>query len=200
MPPPATSTQRRRRGAALVEAIHAAALDEAVEAGIDGMTMEGIATRARTAKTSLYRRWSTPAEILMDSLYVTFPVETPSPDADDLRGDLLRALKQHKEWLGTPMAPVVHAINISGARYADLKKVLYDRVLDARGSRVTLTVLRHYVAHGVIDADRVTPMVADIGEAMMAKILMDAGRAPSRRELEAIADEVILPAIGVSDS
>lgn len=193
--PPAAGT-RRRRGAALVQAIHTAALAEAHEVGIDGMTMEGIARRARTAKTSLYRRWSSPTEILMDALHLSFPAEIPSPGADDLRGDLIRALEQLSTWMRTPMARVAYSIVTAGERHADLKKTLYERVFDARGGRVTLTVLRHYAAQGVIDAVGVTPTVADIGEAMVAKILMDADRPPTRSELAAIVDEVILPAVG----
>lgn len=162
------------------------------------MTMEGVARRARTAKTSLYRRWSSPPEILMDALQLSFPVERPSAAADDLRGDLLRALDGLAEWLRTPMAQVAARIVVAGPRHAALKRVLYEQVFEARGGRVTLTVLRHYAQHGAIASDRLTPMVADIGEAMVMKILTDTDRLPLRAELEAIVDEVILPAVGAS--
>lgn len=188
--------RRRRRGAELIEAIQTAALAEATEAGIAGMTMEGIARRAGTAKTSLYRRWSAPSDILLDALHDTFPQEEPSPAADDLRGDLIRALGQLADWMSTPTAPVAYAIITARHQFPALAQALYERVFDAHGGRVTLTVLRHYAAHGVIDPEVVTSAVADIGEAMVSKIFLDAARVPFTEELEAIVDQVILPALG----
>ena len=56
-PDPAPEPARsRRRGDDLIRAIHAAALAEVADVGFAGLTMEGIARRAETAKTSLYRR------------------------------------------------------------------------------------------------------------------------------------------------
>lgn len=192
----APAPRRRRRGAELIEAIQAAALAEATEAGIAGMTMEGIARRAGTAKTSLYRRWPAPTDILLDALHDAFPREEPSPAADDLRGDLIRALGQLTEWMSTPTAQVAYAVITARNQFPELAHALYERVFDAHGGRVTLTVLRHYAAHGVIDPDVVTPAVADIGEAMVSKIFLDAARVPNADELEAIVDQVILPALG----
>lgn len=195
--PSAAEPRRRRRGAALIEAIHAAALEEAIEAGISGMTMEGIARRAGTAKTSLYRRWHTPHDIVLDALHDKFPEEKPSPAADDLRGDLIRSLEQLTEWTETPTAQVTYAIITSRNQFPELNQKLYERVFEARGGRVTLTVLRHYAAHGVIKPEVVTPLVADIGEAMVGKIFLDSERAPAKEELEAIVDQIIFPVLGV---
>lgn len=191
-----TDPSRRRRGAELVRAIHTAAVAEVLETGLAGMTMEGIARRARAAKTSLYRRWSSPAEILLDALHLTFPTEIPSADADDLRGDLVRALEQLSAWMRTPMARAAHSILTAGPEHAELRGTLYEKVFDPRGRRVTLTILNQYAEQGAIEQSRVTGTVADIGEAMVMKILLDAARLPTRAELEAIVDEAILPAVG----
>ena len=138
--------QTRRRGDALVQGIHAAALAELVAVGLGRLTMEGIAKRAGTAKTSLYRRWSSPHEVLLDAIDSEHPQEVPSPAADDLRGDLLRALQQLVAWLSTPTAAAVAAIMAERRHYPDLARALYERVFDARGGRFTLTVLRFYAA------------------------------------------------------
>jgi AcrR family transcriptional regulator len=55
-------------------------LDELDEVGLGRLTMEGIARRVETAKTSLYRRWPNPEEMLLDSIAAAYPVETrPGP-------------------------------------------------------------------------------------------------------------------------
>lgn len=187
----------RRRGDALVQSIHEAALAELVAVGLGRLTMEGIAKRAGTAKTSLYRRWSAPHDVLLDAIHHEHPQEVPSPAADDLRGDLLRALRQLVAWLGTPTAAAVAAIMAERRRYPELARALYERVFDARGGRFTLTVLRFYAARGHIDPARITPIVADLGEALVFKLALDADVPPSEEQLVAIVDQAILPAVGL---
>ncbi|MCY0995202.1 TetR/AcrR family transcriptional regulator [Nannocystis sp. ILAH1] len=191
-----TTQATRRRGDDLLRSIHEAVLAELAEVGLGRLTMEGIARRARTAKTSLYRRWSSPHEVLLDAIHSEHPEEVPSPSADDLRGDLLRALRQLVEWTRSPTAAAAAAILAERKRYPELAAALYERVFDARGGRFTLTVLRHYAARGHIDPALITPVVADIGEALVLKHSLDADAPPSEETLAAIVDQAILPAVG----
>lgn len=189
-------TPERRRGAALVRAIHEAALAELAETGLGQLSMEGIARRAATAKTVLYRRWSGPHDLLVDALAHAHPVELPTPAADDLRGDLVAALTQLTEWMRTPAAGAVLAVMTERARYPDLADALYRRVFDPRGGTFTATVLRHYADNGRIDPARLTPITTQIGEALVFKLSIDLGRPPTADELAAIVDEALLPALG----
>jgi AcrR family transcriptional regulator len=184
-------TRSRRRGDDLVQAIHAAVLAEVAEVGVGGLTMEGIAKRAATAKTSLYRRWPSPRELLLDALYEAHPEEQPSPGADDLRGDLIRSLRQLVAGIA------VMAVMAERQRHPDLVKALYERVFDARGTTFTYPVLRHYAERGQIDPGLVTPVVRDIGEALVFKHVTDADDLPDDDKLAAIVDQAILPAVGI---
>ncbi|QBI56305.1 TetR/AcrR family transcriptional regulator [Streptomonospora litoralis] len=192
-----SSPARRRRGAELEGAIYAAALDETAEVGLARVTMEGIARRAGTAKTSLYRRWTSPEDIVLGALYREYPVERPSPGADDLRGDLVAALTLMRDGLmqrrfGMALRSVVD----EAERRPELHKRLYEEVFDARGGRFTRTVLQHYADHGHIDPARLTPVVVDIGEALLLKYGIDAHAKPDDAYIEAVVDEAILPAVG----
>lgn len=190
-------TPERRRGEALVRAIHEAALAEVAETGLGGLTMEGIARRAATAKTVLYRRWPTPFELLIDALGEAHPVEVPTPAADDLRADLIAALTLLTDWMATPAAGAVLAITSERARYPELAEALYSKVFDPRGGTFTTTVLRHYAAGGRLDPRRLTPITTQIGEALVFKLSIDNGRIPDADELAAIVDEALLPALGL---
>ncbi|WP_243710183.1 TetR/AcrR family transcriptional regulator [Micromonospora sp. KC213] len=172
-------------------------LAEVAEVGVGGLTMEGIAKRAATAKTSLYRRWPSPRELLLDALYEAHPEELPSPRASDLRGDLIRALRQLVAWMVQPAGLAVMAIMSERQRHPELVEALYDRVFDARGTTFTYTVLRHYAERGQIDPDLVTPVVRDIGEALVFKHVTDTNQLPDDDKLAAIVDQAILPAVGI---
>ncbi|MEU4447258.1 TetR/AcrR family transcriptional regulator [Actinosynnema sp. NPDC050801] len=186
----------RRRGEALVRAIHEAALAELAEVGLGQLSMEGIARRASTAKTVLYRRWASPHELLVDAVAQAHPVEVPTATADDLRTDLIAALTVLTDWMPTPAATAVLAIISERHRYPALAEALYTEVFDPRGGTFTSTVLRHYAANGGLDPRRLTPITTQIGEAMVFKLSMDLGRVPTRDELAAIVDEALLPALG----
>jgi AcrR family transcriptional regulator len=181
----------------LLAALHAAVLDELQEVGLGRLTMEGIARRAGTAKTSLYRRWASPEGLLIDAIAAGYPVETPSPAADDLRGDLIRALELMIEWSEHPSARAVQAILAERGRYPELVEALYARVFDPAGSRFTATVLGHYARLGHLDARLVTPVVEDIGEALVIKHALDTGEGPGAERLAEIVDQAILPAVGI---
>ncbi|HYH29240.1 MAG TPA: TetR/AcrR family transcriptional regulator C-terminal ligand-binding domain-containing protein [Pseudonocardia sp.] len=186
----------RRRGEALLAALYEAALAELDDVGLGRLTMEGIARRAGTAKTTLYRRWSGPGDLLIDAVAAAYPVEEPSPAADDLRGDLIAALELLLEWSRHPSARAVQAILTERPRYPELTAAL-QRVFDAAGRRFTATVLHHYARLGQIDAALITPVVEDIGEALVLKHGIDTGEEPTAQRLAEIVDRAILPAVGI---
>ncbi|PRX99533.1 TetR/AcrR family transcriptional regulator [Allonocardiopsis opalescens] len=187
----------RRRGEELLTAIRAAVLAEVAETGLGRLTMEGIAKRAGTAKTSLYRRWSSPQEVLLDAIHAEHPQETVSPGSDDLRGDLIRALRQLVDWMRSPSAEAAGSIVAERVRHPELARALYERVFEPRGGRFTLTVLRHYAEQGRIDPRLITPVVADIGEALVFKYAMDTHQVPDDAKLAEIVDQAVLPAVGI---
>lgn len=188
----------RRRGQELVDAIHRAVIDETAETGVSGLTMEGIARRAGTAKTSLYRRWSKPEDILVEAVLHHFPQETPTPEADDLRGDLLSSLELFRTLMSDhDLGRTLLAVVAEGMRRPDLLERMWTEVYEPRGGRFTRTVLKHYAARGEVDPARVTDVTTDIGEAMMLKYCADhPWEIPPSEYLERIVDEVILPAVG----
>ncbi|WP_212612601.1 TetR/AcrR family transcriptional regulator [Pseudonocardia hierapolitana] len=190
------AARTRRRGEALMAALHDAVLAELDEVGLGRLTMEGIARRAGTPKTTLYRRWAAPEEVLLDAIAAAYPVEEPSPAADDLRGDLIAALELLLEWSRHPTARAVQAIMLERHRHPGLVERLQG-VFDRSGRRFTATVLQHYARLGHVDPALVTPVVEEIGEALVFKHIVDAGEEPTRQRLAEIVDQAILPAVGI---
>ncbi|WP_327587608.1 TetR/AcrR family transcriptional regulator [Nonomuraea sp. NBC_00507] len=191
------NARTRRRGEELINAIHTAVLEEVAEVGVARLTMDGIGKRAATPRTTLYRRWSDPIEVLLDALYHLHPVEEPTPGADDLRGDLVRALRLMVDWALSPAGRAVASILTDPKGSPRVSQALFEQVFANRGGTFTSTVLRHYAERGHFPAELLTPVVADIGEALVTKRLIDTGTPPNDADLEAIVDQAILPAIGL---
>lgn len=187
----------RRPTAELTADCRAAVLAEVAETGLAGLTVEGVARRASAAKTSIYRHWAGVEELLLDALSAAYPREEPTVEGGNLRGDLIRSLDQLTAWLAGPTAPAVAAILGERRRRPDLVEELYRRVFDAQGGRFTQTVLEHYAARGEIDSRYVTPVVCDIGEALVIKHQIDTGELPGQGTRAAIVDQAILPALGL---
>ncbi|WP_343949817.1 hypothetical protein [Nonomuraea longicatena] len=58
-------------------------------------------------------------------------------------------------------------------------------------------MLRHYVEAGAFSAERLIPVVAEIGEALVLKLAFDSGTPPSEATLADIADQAIPLARGL---
>src|ERR1700678_4022874 len=58
----------RRRGTAVEQAISEAVIAELAEVGFGRLTFEGVAERAGTGKSPLYRRWPDTTSLVIDTL------------------------------------------------------------------------------------------------------------------------------------
>lgn len=79
----------------------AAATQLLAEGGYDALTMEAVANRAGVGKPTVYRRWSTRAQLVFE-LDTSVAVPDPLPDTGTLRGDLIEAVW----WLAQTMQGV----------------------------------------------------------------------------------------------
>ncbi len=70
------------------QAVRTATLAELAEKGFEGLTVEGVATRSGVHKTTVYRRWGSPAGLAADALDLAGGEPWPIPDTGTLSGDL----------------------------------------------------------------------------------------------------------------
>lgn len=78
----------RPRDPSVEPRITAAASELLAEGGYAALTMEGVATRAGVGKPTVYRRWSTRAQLVFE-LFTRPIVPEPVPDTGSLRDDLI---------------------------------------------------------------------------------------------------------------
>lgn len=103
-------TRPRRRGHALDLAILKATIAEIEISGYAGLSMERVAERARASKASLYRRWPSKVELVMDAIYGLLPDPAEAADTGSLRGDLLALLRSAAEMLAGPGGTAIRGL------------------------------------------------------------------------------------------
>src|SRR3954451_22611796 len=86
---------QRRRGAALENALLAAAWDELTENGYARFTMDAVVKRAGTSPPVLYRRWSDRDELIRATIVHILKKSRPAlPDTGSLREDVLVLMRE----------------------------------------------------------------------------------------------------------
>ena len=88
----------RKRDHTLDSRIVESAIEILAETGFDSMTMDMVAARAKSGKATVYRRWTSKAELVRDALIWMSrnSVELENlPDTGTLRSDLLALLKPY---------------------------------------------------------------------------------------------------------
>ncbi|MGW4245843.1 TetR/AcrR family transcriptional regulator [Nocardia sp. NPDC004722] len=99
------SPQRRPGGRStrVREAVHAAVLDAIAEHGVDRVGIPDIARRAEVRDSSIYRRWGTRENLILDALLANSERLMPIPDTGTVHGDLTALATELADYLATPL-------------------------------------------------------------------------------------------------
>ncbi len=160
------SIRTRRRGKELEDALYDATLAEFAAVGYGGLTMEGIAARARTGKAALYRRWTCKHDLVHSTLHYALPPAARAPrrpiGTGESAGHVRRALRCLCRQDRVPR-PGDH--EPAPAR-AGIARHLRRRRRGA-ASAITESILQAGVANGEINAAGFTPYTARVGPALI---------------------------------
>ncbi|MFT4122507.1 MAG: TetR/AcrR family transcriptional regulator [Microbacteriaceae bacterium] len=172
-----------------------ATLDVLAETGYEGMTIDMVAARARAGKATVYRRWASKAELVVDAIgCLKTPVAPESiPDTGSLRGDLVALIKaptiEDSQRKARIMGGVVSLLSAEPslaeaveravvAPRVELNRVLFQRAID----------------RGEISADVDIELLATVSSAMVTQRTLLLRQSVDRAFLLSIIDGVILPA------
>ncbi|MFJ2829350.1 TetR/AcrR family transcriptional regulator C-terminal ligand-binding domain-containing protein [Streptomyces sp. NPDC087263] len=168
-------------------------MEELALTSFEELAFDRIALRAGTGKSSLYRRWSTPKELVLAAL--TDPVVgfgwPLTPDTGTLRGDLTALLGSFACILEEPRGRALLPLMSQRARHPELYEQVHRLVIQPH-QHIVLDVLRRAADRGEIDPCHVTPRVASVGPRLIIVESMDTGTV-GRAEVDAIISEVLLP-------
>ena len=85
---PVPSRRPGGRTARVRAAVLAATLAELAAHGFSGLSLDSVAARAQVHKTTVYRRWPTREQLVLDALLEQAAQTVAVPDTGSLRGDL----------------------------------------------------------------------------------------------------------------
>jgi AcrR family transcriptional regulator len=91
-----------RRGEHVRQVVLDAAFDELVENGVAAATVAGVARRSGVHETTIYRRWTTRENLLVDAMLARGARSIPDPDTGSTRDDLLAVTRSLAAYLTSP--------------------------------------------------------------------------------------------------
>lgn len=174
----ATRPPGRPRSARADRAIQDAAIELFVEQGFEAMSMEGVAARAGVGKTTIYRRWDSKEELVMDAL-VCHLTSVEDPDTGSLREDLIHLLTMFQKTVRTtPLGHVFPRMVAEVAEGSDLGRLYARRVIEPRRQ-----MLRSILQRGVDRGDLPVGTDLELGlELIMGPVMLRRlfGKVPAR--------------------
>ncbi|WP_396641687.1 TetR/AcrR family transcriptional regulator [Microbacterium sp.] len=176
-----------------------AAIDILAEEGFDGMTIDMVATRAKAGKATLYRRWPSKAELVLDAIGCMKAADlSPAtlPDTGTLRGDLIGMITSRTAEDAERRLRVMAGVAALLTREPELTDAA-SAVLMAPRIAAIRGLLERALARGEIRADADLDALAELLPAMAAfRGLVE--RKPIDREYQiSLIDGILLPAAGV---
>jgi AcrR family transcriptional regulator len=187
--------RRRRRGTAVETAIYDAVIAELAEVGFGRLSFEGVAERAGTGKSPLYRRWPDTTSLVIDTLEKlgSDPAEYKRTGVlrDDLIGLTLHMIKAQKGVRGDAYRSLLGEAH----RYPQLLARFKAQVFDPRFEALN-ELLRGAVGRGEISPERLTPIVLEVLHALIIKRTLLDTHDPTKKDVTEMIDEVLLPLLG----
>lgn len=193
---PAEDGRRGRpRDASRDDAIRRAALELVAEIGYDRTTMDAVAARAGAGKATVYRRWSTKAELVADAV-AREHVSIAVPDTGSLRGDLATLTdllfcgqgfrESDKTRLIAGLVPAMVA-------HPELRQAFAE--IATPPERAMRAIIARAVERGEIAPPRDPSLVAALLPALAVHRLIFTGAAPDAAFAGAVIVDVILPTL-----
>ncbi|MCU1557508.1 MAG: TetR family transcriptional regulator [Microbacteriaceae bacterium] len=176
-----------------------AALEVLAETGYDGMTIDMVAARAKAGKGTLYRRWASKGELVIDAIACMKKNDidySRLPDTGTLRGDLIAMIKPHSIEEAEKKLQIMAGLMSMLSRAPELAEAANAAIVEPRAS-VNRILMRRAVARGEISADCDIETLSLISPSMAAYRVLILRKPVDRKFLISLIDGVLLPAVGL---
>lgn len=168
----------RRRDHTRDAEILEAALDVLAETGYDGMTIDMVAARAKAGKATVYRRWASKGELVVEAVACMKKNDIDFdnlPDTGTLRGDLVAMIRPHTMKDGARKLQIMAGLTSMLARDPDLVDAVTAAIVEPRAALNRL-FMRRAIERGEISAATDVDTLAMIVPSMTAYRVLSGGR------------------------
>ena len=156
--------------------------------GFDGMTIDMVAARAKAGKATIYRRWPSKADLVLDAVACMKAGELDAehlPDTGTLRGDLVAMIRPRSIEEGERKLRIMGGLFGMISSSPELADAAHAAIIEPRVA-VNRLFLRRAIERGEISADCDVETLAVVTPAMAAFRLLDP-EAADRRRVPALA-------------
>ena len=194
---PAESAPGRRPGGRTLDQtrdadIRAVVLELLTEQGYDRLTIEAVAARARAGKATIYRRWPSKADLVIDAINDLKPTEFDLPDTGSLADDI-RAYFEHAAVGGPPNSfPLIAGLASAVLHDRELAVAFRTHFVGPRVARLQ-TLLDRAAARGEIDAPANADMLCAVFPAFMLHRTVFGDQPADAAFTRRIVEEVLIP-------
>ncbi|WP_327304191.1 TetR/AcrR family transcriptional regulator [Streptomyces sp. NBC_01298] len=188
----------RRRGPELERAILDAALEQLGTVGWNALTMEGVASGARTGKAALYRRWPSKADLVADALRTRLPPLGQIQDLGSIREDLYALCVRMRDIMhsraGQALRAVLHECDHS---HAERFHGLIWSGLHEPAHRLIGELVHRGIDRGDVRSDATSPFLVDVVPALMMYRAKVCGSEWADGDIAEMIDGVMVPLLRV---
>ena len=175
-----------------------ATIELLAELGYDRLTIDAVAARARSSKTTIYRRWPGKAELVVNAL-TSLKGALLVPHTGSLKGDLEAIAKNSASADNLLDARLMMGLMTALAHDAELRQVFRERLIDPHTAALK-QVFEQAVVRGEVAPLRNLDLVVSVYPALMLRQLLMTGELPDARFAQQVIDDIIMPLATAPDS
>jgi len=162
------------------------------EVGYDKLTLDEVAARARASKATLYRRWSSKADLVADALSGSHDGEF-LPDTGSLHDDLHAFVDARRAASATDVR-LMCGVSTAMSTDPELNRALRQRFVEPKRAALR-RILEAGRARGEVDDGVDLDLLTSVIPAMMTFWSVVEGCSPPGDLAARVVDEVLLPAV-----
>jgi len=177
--------------------ILAVALEVLAETGYEGMTIEMVAARAKAGKATLYRRWGSKGELVIEAVAFMKRGDidySQLPDTGTLRGDFVAMIKPPSIQDGEKKMRIMAGIMSMLSRSPELAEAAQNAIVEPRAA-VNRMLLQRAIDRGEISPECDLENLSLLSQAMSIHRVLVLRKPVDREFLISLIDGVLLPAV-----
>jgi AcrR family transcriptional regulator len=182
----------RPRDEAREQAILDAAIELVAEVGYEALSIEAVASRAKSSKATIYRRWPGKAELVADAMKRRAePVLEDPPDTGSLRGDMLALVDRMIEGMAGKDGGLMCGLAVAVRTDAQFGRLVAGHLHEEKLRTVT-TVVSRAEARGEIPPGADPSLLLEVAPAAVLFHQMS-GEPLDAAFAEHLVDRVLIP-------
>ncbi|MFB5761344.1 TetR/AcrR family transcriptional regulator [Paenibacillus medicaginis] len=194
----ARNTATRRRGEVLENAILQAAWDELQEVGYARLSIDAVATRAKTNKNAVYRRWPNKTKLIAAAAVKFVPRPSlEAPDTGELRSDVITLLNGIAAAMRAIGSETIHGMLVDDPD-KEIISSLPQTVSRSKENPLTLamkTIMKNAEARGEVTLQTMKERVISLPFDLIRYEVLIAHEELTEHIITEIVDDIFLPLV-----